>query len=249
MRDATTDWFARDGSKLRANHPNERTALDLVALLLEKGADPNKVFTGQMHSSSMCCDTKVNVTPFYRAAVAADVEALKLLLAHDAELEWSPASAEGGGPAANTNVGRTPIMAAMKGGKGVAISAGPGFDRQGAPPFREVANRAPAAAVALLLDAGADANAKAPDGATALHQAIATRNLDTIRALTKAGAKLDARNADGLTALDLAKALQPADPNANPFGPKAVTGASPEEVVAVLQDAMKTVGAQANNAR
>jgi hypothetical protein len=144
-------------------------------------------------------------------------------------------------------------MVAMKGGKGVSISAGPGFDRQGAPPFREISNREPAAAVALLLEAGANANASAPDGATALHQAIATRNVATIRALTQGGAKLDARNADGLTALDLAKALQPADPNANPFGPKAVTGASPEEVVAALQEALQAAGAQAgaqvNNAR
>src|SRR5690606_28762906 len=41
MRDATTDWFARDGSRLRPDHPNEHTALDLIRLLLEAGADPN----------------------------------------------------------------------------------------------------------------------------------------------------------------------------------------------------------------
>ena len=35
MHDATTDWYARDGSQLRANHPNKLTALDLVRLLLD----------------------------------------------------------------------------------------------------------------------------------------------------------------------------------------------------------------------
>ena len=44
MRDATTDWRAKDGSRLRSNHDNKLTALDLTKLLLEKGADPNKPF-------------------------------------------------------------------------------------------------------------------------------------------------------------------------------------------------------------
>ena len=36
MHDATTDMRARDGSRLRADHPNKLTALDLVKLLLDK---------------------------------------------------------------------------------------------------------------------------------------------------------------------------------------------------------------------
>ena len=107
MRDATTDWYAHDGSKLRNNFANQRTALDLIALFLDKGADPNKPFVGQMHSAAMCCDPFANASPFYRAAVAADVEALKLLIAHGANLEWTPTNAESGGPGANANVGKT----------------------------------------------------------------------------------------------------------------------------------------------
>ena len=42
MRDATTDQFAFDGSRLRPDHPNKLTALDLMKMLLERGADPNK---------------------------------------------------------------------------------------------------------------------------------------------------------------------------------------------------------------
>lgn len=41
MRDAATDWHALDGSRLRANHDNELTALELMAVLLEAGADPS----------------------------------------------------------------------------------------------------------------------------------------------------------------------------------------------------------------
>ncbi len=46
MRDATTDWRARDGSRLRVDHPNQRTALDLAKVLLEAGADPDKPARG-----------------------------------------------------------------------------------------------------------------------------------------------------------------------------------------------------------
>jgi uncharacterized protein len=247
MRDATTDWYAHDGSKLRNNFANDRTALDLIALLLDKGADANKPFVGQMHSASMCCDTYANATPFYRAAVAADVEALKLLIAHGADLEWKPTNAEGAGPGANANVGKTAILAAVNGGKGVPLSAGPGYARVGSPPFREPSNRAPGDAVRVLIASGADVNAVGPDGATALHKAVDLRNLDTLRALTDGGADLKAKNGDGLTALALAEKLKPDDPNASPFGPpKNKDGASPEEVVALLRDAQKTQAVEAH---
>lgn len=237
MRDATTDWYAHDGSKLRNDFPNERTALDLVALLLDRGADPNKPFVGQMHSSAMCCDTFANATPFFRAAIAADVEALKLLIAHGADLEWRPTNVDGGPAGANTYVGRTAIVVAINGGRGVPLSAGPGYNRVGAPPFREPSLREPAAAIRLLADAGANVNAVGPDGATALHKAVELRNLDTLRALTDSGADLRAKNADGLTALDLAARLEPRSPN--PFGPQTADAAAPQQVVRLLRDALQ----------
>jgi ankyrin repeat protein len=245
MRDATTDWYAHDGSKLRNDFKNQRTALDLIALLLDKGADPNKPFVGQMHSSSMCCDPFANASPFYRAAVAADVEALKLLVAHGANLEWTPTNAKNGGPGANANVGKTPLMVAINGGKGVPLSAGPGYSRVGPPPFREPSNRTPADAARLLIASGANVNAVGPDGATALMKAVDLKNLDTLRALLDGGADLAAKNKDGLTALDLALKLKPDDPNANPFGPQRVKdGAKPEEIVALLREAAKRPAVQ-----
>ncbi|MBI4622746.1 MAG: ankyrin repeat domain-containing protein, partial [Verrucomicrobia bacterium] len=211
MHDATTDMHAHDGSRLRADHPNELTALDLVKLLLERGADPNKPFVGQIHNTSLCCDAEQNASPFFRAAIAADVEALKLMIKHGAQLEWSPTEVKkkkdgddaggGGGRGANANVGKTPAMMAMGGGRGAPFAAGPGFERLIAPPFREPANRDPGEALKVLLDAGANPNAKTTDGATLLHQAVTARRTDMIRALAAAGAKLDAVNKDNLTPL------------------------------------------------
>ena len=247
MHDATTDMRARDGSRLRADHPNELTALDLVALLLERGADPNKSFVGQLHSSTLCCGEEVNSSPFFRAAVAADVEALKLMLRHGAQVEWSPTAPKregraggAGGGRGNANVGRTPIMVALTGGRGAAFAAGPGFERLGPPPFRESSTREPLEAVRTLLAAGANPNVKAPDGSTPLHQAVTARQVGIIRALVEAGAKLDAVNKDNLTPLQLAEKPEPPPAAGNNTDSRAWRPKrdSREEVIAAVRELM-----------
>jgi uncharacterized protein len=224
MHDATTDMRAHDGSRLRSDHPNQLTALDLVKLLLERGADPNKAFIGQVHNTSLCCDPEQNASPFFRAAIASDVEVLKLMIKHGAKVDWSPADvkkkkdgddAAAGGGRGNGNVGKTPAMVAMVGGRGAAFAAGPGFERLIAPPYREPGSRDQGEALQLLLEAGANPNAKAPDGSSLLHQAVTARRTDIIRALAAAGAKFDAVNKDNLTPLQLAEKPEPPPPPGN----------------------------------
>src|SRR5262249_9307185 len=221
MRDSTTDQFAFDGSRLRPNHPNKLTALDLIKILLERGADPNKVFVGQFHSTSMPNSDRFDNSAFFRAAVQSDVEALKLLIAHGADLEKPPVgpppapedadpAAAGGRGRGNPNAGRTAALATMTGGRGPQMTGGPGYIRSGAAPYREPGSRKPAEALVLLLQAGANPNAKGLDGNTLLHQAVQIRNLDMIRALADAHVKFDEPNKDGLTALDVAEGKKPA---------------------------------------
>ena len=244
MHDATTDWRAKDGTRLRSNHDNKTTALDLVSQLLEKGADPNKVFVGQLHSASMCCDTKGKGTPFYRAAIAADVEAMKLMIARGANLEWTPKSDETDDgavpPPGGGNVGKTPLMVAMNGGKGVGMAGGPGDIREGAkPPFREVSNRSPVDAVKLLLEAGANANAVTPAGDSALHLAAFDGKLDIVRALAEGGADLKLKDGAGKTALEVVSNQPPRPPP--PTAGALVSDdrpAQPAEVAALLRELM-----------
>ena len=238
MRDAPTDWRARDGSRLRAEHPNKLTALDLVGRLLDAGADPNKPFTGQMHSSSMCCDDKGSGTPFYRAAVAADVESMKLMVAHGADVEWSPKATEGPPPLPFADkTGLTPLMVAVNGGKGLLMAGGPGDIREGViGTFREPGNRSSGDAVRVLLAAGAKPNAKSPKGDSALHIAAHDGRLDAIRALIEGGAAVDQKNAQGLTALQVVEKMpsRKLDPIADMIG-VIDDGAQPKETAAFLR--------------
>jgi ankyrin repeat protein len=245
MRDAPTDWRARDGSRLRADHPNTLGSRDLIERLLAAGADPNKPFEGQMHSASMCCDTKGSGTPFFRAAVAADVEALKLMIAHGADVEAGPKPVEGAAPMPfGDYTGLTPLMAAINGGKGMLMAGGPGDIREGKiGVFREPGNRAPGDAVKLLLEAGADPDALSTKGDTALHIAAHDGKLAPMRALVEGGADVTKLNAAGLTALEAVERMEPRtlDPIAEMIG-IFDDGASPKETAALLRELIAARG-------
>jgi ankyrin repeat protein len=180
--------------------------------LLDAGADPNKPFSGQMHSASMCCDSQGSGTPFFRAAVAADVELLKLMIAHGADLEWTlqPVAGAPPPPPWADNNGLTPLMVALNGGKGQLMDGGPGDIREGkVGVWREPGNREPADAVRVLLEAGANPNAISSKGDTALHIAAHDGRLGPIRELLAHGASVELRNKDGLTALQLVEKMEP----------------------------------------
>ena len=59
--------------------------------------------------------------------------------------------------------------------------------------------------VGLLLEKGADVNARSQDGGTPLHAAAFLGRVDTVKILLKHGADTTARNRDGATPLDAAK--------------------------------------------
>jgi ankyrin repeat protein len=245
MHDGTTDMRAHDGSRMQPTHPNNLTSLGLVKVLLDLKADVNKPFVGALHSTTLCCGVSINSSPFYRAATAADIEVLKLMLANGAQLEWSPTEIKpkDGKPAApgraNPSIGKTPIMAAIKGGQGAPIAGGPGFTRIGPPEFREPGSRDPLEALNMLLAAGANSNAKAPDGSAPLHLAVQELHVGMIRALAAAGGKLDAVNKDNLTPLLLAEKPKKPDPldmgDLDVYKPKRD---SKEEVIAALRELM-----------
>ena len=122
------------------------------------------------------------------------------------------------------------------------MTGGPAYIRDGAAPFREPGSRKPEDAFALLVGAGANPNAKAPDGSTLLHQAARTGNLEMIRALAAAKVDFSQKNNDGFTALDVAEGRQPA-PTGRAGGPppgmrRGGRGASQQDVAKLLRELM-----------
>src|SRR6185436_7376036 len=75
---------------------------------------------------------------------------------------------------------------------------------QDAPPLIEAAESGDRVAVSRLLDRGAAVDARAVDGTTALHWAVRSERLDTVRALLESGADASAADRYGVTPLYLA---------------------------------------------
>jgi ankyrin repeat protein len=162
----------------------ERTTyLDLLKLLLDNKADPNEKllkalwFRPTSHNEEWV--DKKGATPFWRAAMATDVAAMKLLLAGGADPNI--ASAEG----------VTPLM----------VAAGLGW---GANASRTVPNGWLPAVQYLVNEVHADVNASDNYGYTALHGAAYRGDNEVVKFLISKGEKLDARSKSGQTLTDMA---------------------------------------------
>jgi ankyrin repeat protein len=184
---------------------NQVTSLELIQRLLDKGANPNaRLKKGQPYRTKVDRgnDTMLGAgtTPLLRAAKAADVAAMRLLLAHGAD----PKIANGNDAAATDAAGNrrgavggiTPLMAAA--GLGTKEEDGTGRNKTEADAIE---------AIKILLAAGTDINAVDGNGRTALHGAAQKGYDQVVRFLAEHGARLDIKDRRGLTALDAANGL------------------------------------------
>ena len=174
----------------RADRPSldKTTGLKLIEVLLDAGANPNlqlKLFPPYRSlRDDRGADTLLSVgtTPLIRAAKAGDVEAMKLLIAHGANVDLPTAA------------GITPLMAAAGNGSS-------NLDTRGRYKSEEQAIEA----VELLVKSGADINARDRSGQTALHGAATWGWNGLVKSLAANHADLTAKDAQGRTAADIAK--------------------------------------------
>jgi ankyrin repeat protein len=174
----------------RADRPSldKTTGLKLIEILLDAGANPNlqlKLFPPYRSlRDDRGADTLLSVgtTPLIRAAKAGDIEAMKLLIAHGANVDLPTAT------------GITPLMAAAGNGS-VAL------DTRG----RYKTEAQAIAAVELLVKSGADINARNRTGQTALHGAASWGWNGLVKALAANNADLTLKDAQGHTAADIAR--------------------------------------------
>jgi uncharacterized protein len=194
--------------------PNEHTALDVMRLALEKGADPDAALTRQAPYRSKIDrgnDTVLTTgtTALLRAAKSADIPAIELLLAQGAD------------PALTTRSGVNALM----------LAAGLGTSEQDTTGrFKKQADIIDA--IDILIAQGLDVNATDRGGRTALHGAALQGYDDVVAALVERGADLTAADEDGFTALDTARGL------AGGFGFTGGEGRVHESTVALIEQLM-----------
>jgi ankyrin repeat protein len=180
------------------------TSTQIIEMLLEAGAWPNvqlKLLPPYRHiGDDRGCDTMLvaGTTPLLRAAKTFDTAAIELLLEHDANVDLP------------NDGGITPVMAAAGVGS-VECDArgyGAGIPHYVAPETEEKS----IAALKLLLDAGADIDARTLSGRagarsagrTALFGAAFWGWNDVVDYLVERGAKIDVAERGGLTPVDAA---------------------------------------------
>jgi ankyrin repeat protein len=169
--------------------PNEHTALDVMRVALEKGADPNAQLTRQAPYRSKIDrgnDTVLatGTTALLRAAKSADIPAIELLLAHGADASLAT---------------RSEVNALM-------LAAGVGTAEQDTTGrFKNEADIIET--IDIMLAEGLDLNATDRNGRTALHGAALQGYDDVVAALVERGADLTVADGDGFTPLDTARGL------------------------------------------
>ncbi len=206
----------------QAFRQQETDYLQLMKLLLDAGADPNQrtgthIWYAAYNAGRMGVDF-TGATPFWRAAYAADVQAMRLLVEHgadpniwtlklpsrrrffdpnfpDTRPEEAPADPSGlppipvGGPAVH------PLHAASGVGFGTSRVA---------QQHRSVPNGWLPAVRYLVDELGIDPNLRDHDGYTAIHHSAARGDNETILFLVSRGADIGAISRRGQTTADLA---------------------------------------------
>jgi ankyrin repeat protein len=198
----------------RSHLQQSRGYLDMMTLLLDRGADPNARVNRKVWYSGYNFDQsgvdEAGATPFWRAAYAADVVAMRLLVARGADPAiptmklFSRRGPED--PAAGRDgAARPPVPIGGPGALPLHAAAGPGYARGFAGNSHHVAPTGMLPAVTYLVEElGADVNAVDADGNTAVHHAASRGDNEMIRFLVSKGADVKTVNRAGQTTIDVA---------------------------------------------
>jgi ankyrin repeat protein len=190
---------------------NEHTSLELIKLLIAKGADVN-VQLNQIAPYRLKLDRGADsmlvagTTPFLRAAKGADIEVMQLLLANGAD------------PTLATARGIDPLMTAANLGTAESDTTG-----------RYKTEAQIIEAIRICLAQGLDVNAKSQDGRSAVFGAATFGLTRVVEFLVEQGALLDYTDRRGLSPLDAAMG------KAGGFGFSGSDGVYQDETVAWIR--------------
>jgi uncharacterized protein len=199
----------------RAYEQQKTSYLDLMQALLDKGADPNARLTRKVWYSQYDFDQsgvdETGATPFWRAAYAADVDAMKLMLKYGADPNITSMRSAGRvrvGDVTRDVVDVSPLPPVAVGGPGVSAllaASGVGYGEGFAANHHRFAPGGMLAAVKYLVEElHADVNARDHDGNSAIHNAAARGDNEMILYLVAHGADPKFVNREGKTTVDMA---------------------------------------------
>ncbi len=213
-----THWAPKSRYPQQQAYQHQRSDfLETMRALLAAGADPNVRLRRHLWYMSYTFDLlRVNVagaTPFWRAAYATDVEAMKLLVAHGANpnvptIKPPARRRRGGGSGGGGTDDPSGLPPVPDGGPGVwpihaasGVGYGEGFAGNS---HRHVPNGWLPSVRYLIEELGVDVNARDHNGYNAVHHAAARGDNDLIRYLVEKGADVMAVSRAGQTTVDMA---------------------------------------------
>ena len=200
----------------RAHLQQKLTYLELMKLLLARGVDVNARLKRKVWYSGYNFDLsgvdEIGATPFWRAAYASDVEAMRLLVAHGADPNiptmkpaGRPRTGDGGRETVADVSGQPPVPVGGPGVTPLQAAAGVGYGEGFAANSHHNAPGGWMLAVRYLVEElSADVNTRDHEGNTALHHAAARGDNDMILYLVSKGAAVEAVNRAGETTVDMA---------------------------------------------
>ena len=208
----------------QAFRQQQTSYLELMQLLLDAGADPNEraathLWYAAYNAGRMGVDF-TGATPFWRAAYAADVAAMRMLVANGADPNiWTqnlvcnrepvdpdvPDNPENDEPEPADPSGLEPILHGGLGVHALHAASGVGFGTSRvAQTHRHVPDGWLPAMKYLIEEIGVDPNLRDKDGYTALHHSAARGDNETILYLVEQGADVTLISRRGQSTADLA---------------------------------------------
>jgi uncharacterized protein len=191
--------------------------LEFMKLLIDKGADVNARTKMKVWYSGYSFDLsgvdEIGASVFWRAAYAADIAAMKLLVAHGADpnvptIKPAGRARFGDMLESRETVDQSGLPPVPIGGPSVTplqAAAGVGYGEGFGANSHRYAPTGMLAAVKYLVDElGADVNAADHDGSTALHHAASRGDNEMILYLVSKGANVKAVDREGRTTVDMA---------------------------------------------
>ena len=200
----------------RAHTQQKMNHLELMRLLIDKGADVNARLKMKVWYSGYNFDLagvdEIGATAFWRAAYASDVDAMKLLVAHGADAKipsvrpaGRPRTGDGGRETVQDVSGLPPVPVGGPGVSPLQAAAGVGYAEGFAANSHRYAPGGMLAAVKYLVEElSADVNARDHEGNTALHHAASRGDVEMILYLVAKGADVKAVNREGQSTADMA---------------------------------------------